>query len=89
MEEKYRPLSPFEYFGYNLLFLVPVIGLAFLVIFSFNDKNLNRRNYARSFFCGYILFFAVSAFIYVFNLLVFKINITEIIEKIRLLKDLV
>lgn len=52
---QYRPLSPWAYFGYNLLFAIPLIGFIFLIIFAFDNSNLNRRNYARSFFCTLVL----------------------------------
>lgn len=53
--EKYRPISAWGYFGYNLLFALPIAGFILLIVFSFNDSNINRRNYARSFFCGLLL----------------------------------
>ena len=51
----YRPLSPWAYFGYNILFSIPVIGFILLIVFSFSNDNINRRNYARSFFVIYAL----------------------------------
>lgn len=45
---EYRPLSPWAYFGYNILFCIPIVGLILLIIYSFNNENINRRNYARS-----------------------------------------
>ena len=41
--------------------MIQPIGLVFLVIFSFDGSNINRRNYARSFFCGLILFVILVA----------------------------
>lgn len=32
---KYKPLSPWAYFGYNILFSIPVIGFILLIVFSF------------------------------------------------------
>lgn len=52
---QYKPLSPWAYFGYNLLFAIPLVGFICLIIFSFDNSNINRRNYARSFFCTLIL----------------------------------
>lgn len=52
---EYRPLSPWAYFGYSILFSIPVIGFICLVIFSFSNANINRRNYARSYFCVIVL----------------------------------
>lgn len=52
---KYRPLSAWAYVGYQLLFSIPVIGIILLIVFAFDNDNINRRNYARSFFCIYLL----------------------------------
>lgn len=69
MEEKYRPLSPWTYFGYNILFSIPLIGIICLIIFSLSDENINRRNYARSFFCIYLI-------IIIFVILIFALGIS-------------
>lgn len=53
--EQYRPLSPWAYFGLNILFSIPVVGFVFLLVFTFSNKNINRRNYARSFWCSALL----------------------------------
>lgn len=57
--EENRPLSPWAYFGYGLLFMIPVIGWALLILFSFSKRNVNLRNFARSFWCGFILILAI------------------------------
>jgi len=49
--EQLRPLSPWAYLGLQILFSVPVIGFIFLIIFSISSGNINRRNFARSYFC--------------------------------------
>lgn len=54
--EEYRPLSPWAYFGYSLLFSIPFVGLILLIVFSFMGGNVNRRNFARSFFIGWLVF---------------------------------
>ena len=59
--EQFRPLGAWEYFGYSLLYSIPLIGFIMLIIFSFNDSNINRRNFSRSFFCGLLVFIAVMA----------------------------
>lgn len=58
----YRPLSKWEYFGYNILFGLPVIGIIMLIIFACGGTtNINLKNYAASYFCLdlIILFFLV------------------------------
>lgn len=57
---QYQPLSPWAYFGLNLLFAVPVIGFIFLLVYSFDDSNLNRRSYARSFWCALLIGLVIS-----------------------------
>lgn len=54
-DNKYRPLSPWAYFGYQILFALPVIGIILLIFYSLSDSNINRRNFARSYFCVYVL----------------------------------
>ncbi len=49
--EQFRPLSPWAYFGYTILFAIPVIGWIFLIVFTFSDRNINRRSFARSYWC--------------------------------------
>ena len=55
LPEAYRPLSPWTYFGLSILYAVPVIGWVFLIAHAVASRNINKRNYARSFFCVYIL----------------------------------
>lgn len=55
LPERYRPLSAWAYFGYTILFAIPVVGLILLIIFALSSGNVNRRNFARSYFCVYVL----------------------------------
>ena len=55
LPDEYRPLSMWEYFGYSLLYSIPFVGWVFMVIFALSDKNINRRNYTRSFFVTFII----------------------------------
>ena len=48
---KYRPLGAWGYFGYQLLFSIPLVGFICLIIFALSDSNINRRSFARSYFC--------------------------------------
>ena len=62
---QYNPISAWGYVGYSLLFSIPLAGFILLIVFSFSDENINRRNYARSYFCmlliGVIIFFIFGA----------------------------
>ena len=44
--------------GYTLLFILPVIGQIALLVFTFSDGNINRRSFARSYWC-YLLLAAI------------------------------
>ena len=52
---QYRPLSAWAYWGLGLLFTVPIVGFIFLIVFSFSRANINRRSFARSYFCWMLL----------------------------------
>ena len=59
---EYRPISMWGYFGYEILFSIPCVGLILLLIFSFGGtQNINLRNFARSYFC--LLIIAVILFL--------------------------
>ena len=54
--EEYKPISMWGYFGYELLFSIPCVGFILLLVFAFGGtKNVNLRNFARSYFCYMII----------------------------------
>ena len=55
LPEQYRPMGAWAYFGLQILFSIPVIGFIFLIIFSCSSGNINRRNFARSYWCSLII----------------------------------
>ena len=58
--EEYKPITMWGYFGYSLLFAIPLVGFIVALIFSFGGtSNVNLRNYARSMFCWLIIFFII------------------------------
>lgn len=61
LPEKYKPLGAWAYFGYLILFNIPLVGFICLIVFSFSDSNINRRSFARSYFCIYIIIAVVIA----------------------------
>ena len=67
--DEYQPLRPWTYFWLNVLFAIPVVGFVFLIIFSFAGGNINRRNYARSYWCP-LLILAVIAVIFLIFVLI-------------------
>ena len=53
--EEYRPISMWGYFGYEILFAIPVIGWILIIVFALTADNHNLRNFARSQFCLLII----------------------------------
>ena len=51
----YKPLGPWAYFGLQLLFCLPIVGFICLIVFSFDNGNINRRNFARSYWCALLI----------------------------------
>jgi phosphoglycerol transferase MdoB-like AlkP superfamily enzyme len=53
---EYKPISMWGYFGYEILFSLPCIGIILLLVFSFGGtQNKNLKNFARSYFCFLII----------------------------------
>ena len=69
----YKPLSPSSYFGYSVLFSIPLVGFIFLIVFSFNDNNINRRNFARSY---WLLLLLVVIFVILAIVIISALGIT-------------
>ena len=82
---EYRPLGAWAYFGYSVLFSIPLIGLIFNLIFCFSDENINRRNYARSFWCAYLLVFIISVVLAIvaFSLGISMSDVPGIVDEIE------
>ena len=53
---RYKPISPWTYFWLQILFNIPIIGFICLCIIALGGtNNINKRNFARSYFCVYAL----------------------------------
>ncbi len=56
LPEELKPIGPWGYFGFNILFSLPLIGVILLFVFALGGTSkVNLRNYARSFFCNLII----------------------------------
>ena len=51
LPDAYKPISMWGYFGYEILFSIPLVGFIILIVMSINAKNENVKNFARSYFC--------------------------------------
>ena len=60
--EKYRPITMWGYFGLEILFSIPIVGFIFLVVYALGGtRNVNKKNFARSYFCFVIIFVVIAA----------------------------
>lgn len=64
LPEKFKPIRAWGYFGYSLLFSLPIVGFILLIVFSCSSANINRRNYARSYWCA-LLVSAIAFLVFV------------------------
>lgn len=56
LPERFRPLGAWAYFGWTLLFSIPIAGLIVAIVLAVKkDGNVNLRNFARSMFCVYVI----------------------------------
>ena len=61
---EYQPISMWGYFGYQILFALPIVGFIMLLVFSFGGtKNHNVKNFARSYFCYLIIMVIIIAIV--------------------------
>lgn len=66
--EEYKPISAWGYFGYQLLFAIPCVGFILLCVFALGGtKNINLKNFARSYFCIYLLIAIIVGILLLFG----------------------
>ncbi len=61
--EEYRPIGMWGYFGYNILFAIPIVGLILTIVFAVSARNVNLKNYARAQFCWLIVYAIIMGII--------------------------
>ncbi len=62
ISEEFRPISPWGYIGYQILFSIPIVGLICILIYAFgnSNKNINLRNFAKSYLYIIIIIVVLS-----------------------------
>lgn len=58
---EFRPMGAWGYIGYQILFSIPLVGFILLLVFSFDNSYIARRNFARSYFVIILLAVIVMA----------------------------
>lgn len=57
------PISMWGYFGYQILFAIPLVGFIALIVCALAADNVNVRNFARSYFCVAIIALVIFGFV--------------------------
>lgn len=66
--QEYKPISPWGYFGYQILFMIPLVGFIFLLVFALGGtSNVNLKNFARSYFCILVLVLVIVVIVAVLS----------------------
>lgn len=73
-----KPLSPWAYLGYQILFSIPLVGFILLIVLSTKAAhNVNLRNFARSYWCALLVCIILIAVLVILSLvLYFALGIT-------------
>lgn len=62
--DEFQPMSPWKYFGLTILYDIPLIGFIFLLCHAIGSHNINKRNFARSFFCVLVIVAVIVGIIF-------------------------
>lgn len=66
-----RVLSPWAYFGLQILYSIPIVGFIFLLIHTFSAGNLNRRSFARSYWCALMILGGIALVVGIIGVVVY------------------
>lgn len=77
---EFTPMSPWAYVGYRILFAIPVVGFVLLIVFSFIDGNIARRNFARSYWCELLLGLGILTIVILVLVLIFGVALGDLGE---------
>lgn len=80
---EYKPISPWGYVGWNILFAFPFFGWIIVLVLAFASQNINLKNYARSFLCVWLIVLILLGLIITFAIvLVSNGSVGQYFEKI-------
>ena len=78
ISNEYKPITMWGYFGYQILFSIPIIWLILIIIFSFGGpSNINLKNFARSYFCKWIIISIILLILFIMFMIFGTITYTN------------
>ncbi|MDY5730789.1 MAG: hypothetical protein SPL05_04495 [Eubacteriales bacterium] len=85
-EQKFRPITAWGYVGYTLLFAIPVVGWLLLIVFASDSSHINRRSFARSYFCWIVTGLIIFAIVIILGGASYFYNANSILREINKIK---
>lgn len=79
--EEYKPMSPWAFMGWRILFMIPVVGFVLLIVMSFAPRNKSLKNFTRSYWCM-ILIGLITAVIAVVIAVVAGVGLNELMQNL-------
>ena len=77
LPDEFRPIGAWGYFGYQLLFCIPLVGFILLIVFAAGGtRNKNLKNFAASHFCGLLIAAIAFGVILLFSLIVGGVGVS-------------
>ena len=64
-----KPMSAWGYVGWGILFAIPIVGLVLVIVFSCISGNINRKRFARSYICWFIIAAIIFAILFITGIL--------------------
>ena len=75
----YAPYPTGKFVGLMLLQLIPIVGFAILIVFAFNNNNINRRNFCRA----YLLIWLIGVVLSIVFTIVFGATIAALMASVE------
>lgn len=77
--EEYKPIGAWMYLVWSLVFGIPLVGFILQIVFACGGtKNINLRNYARSYLCA-LLIAVIIVFLVFIMLTLFGFSLAAVI----------
>lgn len=67
-----EPISAWGYFGYSVLYAIPIVGFIVAIIIACSSNNINKKNFAKSIFCDYIVLIIIVIILAILRINFFK-----------------
>ncbi len=67
-------VSSWGYFGYEVLYAIPIIGTIFMIVYALDDSNMARRNFTRSKFIPFLIWGVMIVGLCIFALIIYAKN---------------